>query len=59
MSDLGDDIYPQKMAQINLKEGYRESRRFVTSDCKSGIIVLDRVSDIYSEKWYKKQREKM
>ena len=31
--------------------------RLVTRDGKSNIIVLDRVTDILSEKWYKEQRK--
>ena len=50
MSKLGDDIYSSKMTQIKLKERYGDSMHLVTRDGKSNIIVLDRVSDILSEK---------
>ena len=51
MSKLRDNIHYPKMTQIKLKERYRDSMRLVTKDGKSNIIVLDRVSDILSEKW--------
>ena len=56
MSKLGDDVYSPKMTQIKLKERFGDSKRLVTRDGKSNI-VLDRVSDILSEKWYKEQRK--
>ena len=57
MSKLSNDIYSQKMAQIKLKERYGDSMRLVTRDGKSNIILLDRVNDILSEKWYQEQRK--
>ena len=57
MSKLRDNIHYPKMTQIKLKERYRDSMRLVTKDGKSNIIVLDRVSDILSEKWQKEQRK--
>ena len=59
MSKLGDDIYSPKMTQIKLKEGYGDSMYLVTRDGKSNTVVLDIISGILSEKWYKKQRGKM
>ena len=57
MCKLGDDIYSPKITQIKSKERYRDSMRLITRDGKSNVIVLDRVSDILSEKWYKEQRK--
>ena len=59
MSKLGDDIYSPKMTQIKLKERYGDSMYLVTRDGKSNTVVLDIISGILSEKWYKKQRGKM
>ena len=52
MEEYGDDAYSSKMTQIKLKEKYGNSLRLVERNGKSNIIVLDRVSDILSEKWY-------
>ena len=59
MCKLRDDIYSPKMTQIKLKERYGDSMHLVTRDGKSKTIVLDTISGILSEKWYKKQRGKM
>ena len=59
MSKLGDDIYSPKMTQIKLKERYGDSMYLVTRDGKSNTVVLDIISGILSEKWYKKQQGKM
>ena len=53
MSKLGNDTSSQKTTQIKLKERYRDSIRLITRDGKSHIIVLDRINDILSVKWYK------
>ena len=57
MSRLGDGIYSPKMMQIKLKERYGDNICLLTRGGKSNIIVLDRVSDILLEKWYKEQRK--
>ena len=49
------NIYSPKMTQIKLKERYGDRMRLVTRDGKSNILVLDRVSDIFLEKWCKEQ----
>ena len=53
------NIYSPKMTQIKLKERYGDSMYLVTRDGKSNTVVLDIISGILSEKWYKKQRGKM
>ena len=53
---LGDDTYTRKMTQVKLHEKYGDSLRLVSREGKSNIILLDRVGDIISEKWYKKRK---
>ena len=56
MSKLGNDTYTLKMTQAKLQEKYGESIRLVTREGKSNIILLDRVGDILSEKWYEERK---
>ena len=55
MKELGDDVYSTKMTQMKLKEKYGRSLKLVERNGKSNIILLDRVSDISSEKWYQEK----
>ena len=55
MKELGDDVYSTKMTQMKLKEKYGSSLKLVERNGKSNIILLDRVSDILSEKWYQEK----
>ena len=56
MCRLGGDTYTLKMTQVILQEKYGDSLRLVSRKGKSNIILLDRVGDITSEKWYKNRK---
>ena len=56
MCGLGGNTYTLKMTQVKLQEKYGYSLRLASREGKSNIILLDRVGDIISEKWYKERK---
>ena len=44
------------MTQQKLQEKYGDSMKLVTKDGKSNIILLERVADVLSERWYNERK---
>ena len=52
ISKSGDDVYTPRMVKMKLRQKYKECAKFATRDGKSGVILLDRTTNIVSEDWY-------
>lgn len=51
------DVYSLRMVQSKLTQKYGSSLTLITRQGKSNIIMLDRVSSILSEEWYKQKKD--
>ena len=55
MKEFGDETYTAKMSQEKLKNKYGNSITFCNRKGKSNLIIIDKVKDLLSDKWYYQQ----